>query len=178
MTALPNVTASWPAAAASVPAARRTIRHYLAVHGCEGLTDSAELVLTELVTNVVLHVGGTIDVHAALTADGGLLLEVSDRSAAVPQQRMFSTTSSTGRGMRLVHSLSAEHGVRIRPEGGKTVWVRLTAANAGGADLLDLFADDDVFGESSAAGGDAGTVRADSRRWAPVATGWSAPLAA
>lgn len=124
-----------------MPAARRLVRSYLREHGLEVLVPDAELLVAELVGNVVLHVGGEVGVVAVAGADQ-VLIEVTDSSAAVPLLRVFSPTSSTGRGMRLVHSLAVEHGVRAG-EPGKTVWVLLTTSTAGRSDdaLADSFAD-------------------------------------
>lgn len=134
---------AWPAEAATVPAARRFVRGFLAEHDLGPLADDAELLVTELTGNVVLHVGGTVSV--SLREDGGdLLLEVTDQSTVTPMLRAFSAASSTGRGMRLVHSLAAEHGVHLH-DTGKTIWVRLTAATARRSDddLAEAFADVD-----------------------------------
>ena len=145
---------SWPAAASTVPAARRMVREQLAEHGQAALTENAELIVSELVGNVVLHVGGEVEVSLVVGPDE-VLLEVSDGSPLSPHLRVFSRTSSTGRGMRLVHSLSAEHGVR--PHGpGKTIWVRLTpdAAERSDADIAESFADVDWLAELSDVDGD------------------------
>ena len=143
MSARPAVEGVWPAQPESVPATRRFVRDYLRELGRSDLADDAELVVTELVSNVVLHVGGSVRV-AACADDDDLVLEVSDESHVAPQVRSFSATSSTGRGMRLIHSLSVEHGIRLA-DGGKTIWVRLTTATAGrsDADAADAFADVD-----------------------------------
>ena len=138
---------TWSAGGSAVPAARRLVRAHLQDHGLAGLVDDAELIVSELVGNVVLHVGGTVEV-AVEVADDEVLLSVSDDSPLSPHLRVFSRTSSTGRGMRLVHSLSAEHGVR--PHGdGKTIWVRLTPASAERGDdaLAEVFADIDWIAE-------------------------------
>ena len=142
-----SVSGSWSAEPASVPAARRLVRDHLAAHGRTDLSDDAELLVSELVGNVVLHVGGALTVSLHLT-DDEMLLEVTDSSPVPPQLRLFSRTSSTGRGMRLMHSLSADHGVLARP-GGKTVWVRLTTATSSRAedDLAASFADVDWLAE-------------------------------
>lgn len=136
-----EVLGSWPASPAAVPAARHAVRAWMTTHDRESLLDGAELVVSELVGNVVLHVGGTVEVRMT-TLDDGVLLEVVDGSAVKPHARSFSETASTGRGMRLVHSLSAAHGVRVN-ESGKTVWVRLTAQAASRSEdeLLAEFAD-------------------------------------
>ena len=137
----------WPAGGAAVPAARQLVREHLRDHGLADLVDNAELIVSELVGNVVLHVGGDVEVAVEVDADE-VLLSVSDRSALSPHLRVFSRTSSTGRGMRLVHSLSAEHGVR--PHGdGKTIWVRLTSASSrrGDDEIAEVFADVDWIAE-------------------------------
>jgi anti-sigma regulatory factor (Ser/Thr protein kinase) len=140
---------AWPASGTAVPAARTLVRTHLRGHGLDGLVDNAELIVSELVGNVVLHVGGTVEVAVEVSADE-VLLSVTDGSPLSPHLRVFSRTSSTGRGMRLVHSLSAEHGVR--PSGdGKTIWVRLTPASSerGDDEIAEVFADIDWMAELS-----------------------------
>ena len=137
----------WPAGGAAVPEARRLVRSHLRDHGLTALVADAELIVSELVGNVVLHVGG--DVEVAVEVDAGeVLLSVSDGSPLSPHLRVFSRTSSTGRGMRLVHSLSAEHGVRSSGDG-KTIWVRLTSASSqrGDDEIAEVFADIDWIAE-------------------------------
>jgi hypothetical protein len=130
------------------------VREQLLEHGHPLLTDSAELIVSELVGNVVLHVGGVVEVSVVVQPNE-VLLEVGDDSPLSPHLRVFSRTASTGRGMRLVHSLSAEHGVR--PRGcGKAIWVRLTPQTAGrdDADIADSFADVDWLVELAGLDGD------------------------
>jgi anti-sigma regulatory factor (Ser/Thr protein kinase) len=139
---------AWPAAGAAVPAARHLVRTHLRSHGLAALVDNAELIVSELVGNVVLHVGGTVEVDVEVVSVDEVLLSVTDGSPLSPHLRVFSRTSSTGRGMRLVHSLSAEHGVR--PHGdGKTIWVRLTPASSdrGDDEIAEVFADIDWIAE-------------------------------
>lgn len=117
---------------------------------------------------MVLHVGGTVSV-AVRASDDEIVLEVTDDSPVAPQLRSFSRTASTGRGMRLVHSLSADHGV-VALEHGKTVWVRLTATTARRDDdeLMASFADVDWLAEVEADGSDeaAGAPGAPTAAWA------------
>lgn len=138
---------AWAAGGSAVPAARRLVRAHLDANGLGALVDNAELIVSELVGNVVLHVGGTVEVAVEVAADE-VLLSVTDESPLSPHLRVFSRTSSTGRGMRLVHSLSAEHGVRQHGEG-KTIWVRLTPASSerGDDELAEVFADIDWIAE-------------------------------
>jgi anti-sigma regulatory factor (Ser/Thr protein kinase) len=142
---------AWPAAASAVPEARRMVRETLRGAGRCEVVESAELIVSELVSNVVLHVGGDLELAVDVRADE-VVIEVSDSSPLSPHLRMFSRTSSTGRGMRLVHSLSAEHGVRPRhadDRPGKTIWVRLTTASSarGDDEIAASFADVDWLAE-------------------------------
>jgi hypothetical protein len=138
------------------------VRDHLRAHGREELVESAELIVSELVGNVVLHVGGEIELVVDVRADE-VVLEVSDSSPLSPHLRVFSRTSSTGRGMRLVHSLSAEHGVRpCSPEdggSGKTIWVRLTTTSSsrGDDEIAASFADVDWLAELAEVELDEGT---------------------
>ena len=143
MSARTTVQESWVAEAAAVPAARRLVRGYLREQQLDALSGDAELLVSELVGNVVLHVGGRVQVAATASSDE-VLVEVTDESTVAPQLRVFSRTSSTGRGMRLVHSLAVEHGVRSNGTG-KTVWVRVTTATSQRTDedLAESFSDVD-----------------------------------
>lgn len=133
----------WPAQPRAASQARAAVRALLRDAGQEQLLHAAELLVTELVTNVVLHVGGTVEVRAEV-APGEVLLEVVDTSPVGPQVRLFSGTSTTGRGMRLVRSFAADHGVRPTDDGGKAVWVRLTTQSTSRSDeeLGEAFASD------------------------------------
>ena len=146
------------------------VRQQLHEAGLEGLVESAELIVSELVGNVVLHVGGDLELAVEVQPDE-VVIEVSDSSPLSPHLRVFSRTSSTGRGMRLVHSLSAEHGVRPRhPDDedrpGKTIWVRLTTAssNRGDDEIAASFADVDWLAELAAVELDESTPAVDGRR--------------
>jgi anti-sigma regulatory factor (Ser/Thr protein kinase) len=119
------------------------VREHVLARGQEALVDAVELVLSELVGNVVVHVGGDVTVEATV-ADDEVLVEVSDRSPVVPHLRLFSQVAATGRGMRLVHSLSSDYGLRPADDG-KTIWVRITRDSAvrGDDELESAFADAD-----------------------------------
>ena len=123
------------------------VRDHLREHDRASLVESAELIVSELVGNVVLHVGGDVQLSVDVRPDE-VMIEVSDGSPLSPHLRVFSRTSSTGRGMRLVHSLSAEHGVRPWRTG-KTIWVRLTASSStrGDDEIAATFADIDWMAE-------------------------------
>lgn len=103
--------------------ARAYIRHGLTALGCDALLDSAELAVTELVTNACLHARTPITVTLRVMADNAIRIEVTDESPRVPEQRRFDTLSTTGRGLRLLESYG-RWGVETPapPLTGKTVW--------------------------------------------------------
>ncbi len=180
-------TTSWPARPESVPAARRWVRGQLREAGLPGLAEDAALLVTELVTNVVLHVGGQVGVSMILRP-GEVELQVRDSSPLVPRLRAFSPQAQTGRGMRLLQALAAEHGVRADPAGaGKVLWARLVSGGGLPGDrpdstevadgdgtaedrrLAQLFEGADFgLGTGPGAGDAAGTMRGRAARGARV----------
>ena len=85
--------------------------------------ESALLVASELVSNVVFHAQGP-GVLQAWRHGGALRVEVTDHSPlGIPTPRPMSTSESHGRGLRLVEALSRAWGVRVdRGQSTKTVW--------------------------------------------------------
>lgn len=100
------------------------MRDVLARAGREDLLDAAELVVSELVTNALLHTATPIDFSATVD-EKGLHLEVGDGSPSRPSERDNAALSGTGRGLALVHELTDQWGVRAAGEG-KVVWARVT----------------------------------------------------
>jgi anti-sigma regulatory factor (Ser/Thr protein kinase) len=110
----------------SVQLARRLVGDLLAVWGAAQSTDDAALLVTELVTNVVDHVGGEESFRLEVTlADQWLRIGVVDGSAVRPVVREMSTERLRGRGMQLVAALADHWGVEDH-EGGKRVWFELS----------------------------------------------------
>jgi serine phosphatase RsbU (regulator of sigma subunit) len=120
--------------------------------GRTDLADDVALVVTELVTNAVLHAGGCASVEV-LPVGEGLRVEVADNSPNPPVYGRPSEDALTGRGIRLVAAISARWGVDSRPEGGKVVWAEVTGEGAGAdpslseADLLAMWGDDLDLGD-------------------------------
>jgi anti-sigma regulatory factor (Ser/Thr protein kinase) len=87
--------------------------------------DEAELLVSELATNAVLH--GTPPVNVRVECDGsrGLLVSVTDGSAHTPLKRAAGPEDDSGRGMLLVDVISDRWGVQTRPGTGKAVWFQL-----------------------------------------------------
>jgi hypothetical protein len=83
------------------------------------------LVITELVQNVMRHTcsGGDLVLSHC---PGGVLIEVSDASADLPEALAPDPRRVGGRGLLLVRAMSLAWGVRPIP-GGKTVWATIAA---------------------------------------------------
>ncbi len=102
--------------------ARRFTRSTLAAWGLSGLCDFAELLVSELVTNALLHADAPRRLR--LFRDRVLTVEVSDAGGQPPQLRTFGEQDEGGRGMFLVGELAHRWGSRQTKEG-KVVWAEL-----------------------------------------------------
>lgn len=127
-----DVSRRLPPVPASVPEARRLVRNLLAVVERDDLEDTAALVVSELVTNALLHAGTPIHV-AARVEDATLRVEVRDGSSHLPVPRRYASTSGTGRGLLMVEQLVDEWGVQLHDDG-KTVWFTLSDGERSAAD--------------------------------------------
>ncbi|MCC3767622.1 ATP-binding protein [Streptomyces sp. UNOC14_S4] len=124
-------TVSLPAAERSVADARRFSRALLTEWGLEELVDDAALLLSELVTNAVVHVPDTAgDIELALTrAHGHLVVQVTDTGGHLPRCGQAGPDSENGRGMWLVEQIAALWGHHPSVKG-KTVWFTLALPSA------------------------------------------------
>ncbi len=109
---------------ADVPAARRFLAEQCRVWGCGDLLDDAHVVVTELVTNALLHAGTGCELRAGLT-DRALRLQVTDYGPGMPDPRAADDRAEHGRGLLLVSALCVAWGVEALPDGGKVVWADL-----------------------------------------------------
>lgn len=116
-----------PPEPASVASARELVRTLLAETGREDLAEAGTLLVSELVTNAMLHAGTAIDVIAHAD-DAGLRVEVTDGSRHLPVRRHYATTSGTGRGMMMLEQMVDGWGV-YRHSLGKTVWFHLSTGD-------------------------------------------------
>ena len=105
--------------------ARRFVARHLSEWGREDLMDTAVLLVSELVTNAVLHVGGPVELAMSL-GRSGLRVEVGDRDARSLLRLRYSEQASTGRGLLLVDRAVDRWGVERAP-GGKKVWFELSS---------------------------------------------------
>ncbi|MET9729466.1 SpoIIE family protein phosphatase [Streptomyces sp. NPDC006458] len=100
----------------------------------ERLAGDALVVVSELVTNAVVHAGTDVELACRLEPDSAaLVVEVSDRHPARPPADVPGDGQEYGRGLRLVAGLAESWGVTYR-RGAKTVWARLGAEDAGGCE--------------------------------------------
>ncbi|MEU3688982.1 SpoIIE family protein phosphatase [Streptomyces narbonensis] len=90
--------------------------------GLDGLAFTAELILSELITNAVRY--GADPVRVRLLHDRTLICEVSDGSSTSPHLRHATTTDEGGRGLYLVAQYAERWGTRYGRRG-KTIWAEL-----------------------------------------------------
>jgi serine/threonine-protein kinase RsbW len=115
-----------------VAAARRFVA--AALHVGSPLRDVTRLLVSEAVTNAVLHsasggAGGRFTVEYELS-ERRLRVEVRDGGGQRgPRRRVHHLESITGRGLELFDALSDRWGVDGGP-GGRTVWFELDVAGA------------------------------------------------
>ncbi|MFD9378229.1 ATP-binding protein [Streptomyces sp. NPDC059999] len=105
---------------------RRALRELMR-HRCRSDTaDVAELLITELVTNALVHTEQGAEVSASLAATR-LRVEVRDYASRRPRPYVPSADDGThGRGLVLVQELADEWGVDTLARGaGKVVWFEL-----------------------------------------------------
>lgn len=113
---------------AAEPASTRAARRLLGEACAEGdlsgdVTDTAQLLTSELVTNAIIHGRSPVTVEAFLL-NGLLRVEVSDDNSRHPELRPTQDDALDGRGLHLVALLAARWGVTDQLLG-KTVWFEL-----------------------------------------------------
>jgi anti-sigma regulatory factor (Ser/Thr protein kinase) len=105
--------------------ARRKVREVLADIVPDDLTDTAELLVSELVTNAITHGSGIVTLSIDCS-DDSLAVTVSDDEPTEPQLQPESLMALGGRGLRMIEALASSWGVKPHKDGpGKDVWFRL-----------------------------------------------------
>jgi serine phosphatase RsbU (regulator of sigma subunit)/anti-sigma regulatory factor (Ser/Thr protein kinase) len=102
--------------------ARRLARRALSRWGLEELSDSVELLVSEVVTNAVRYAERPVTLRLLRT--DVLRCEVGDDSPQLPRQRRARDTDEGGRGLFLVNRLARRWGA-TRLSTGKVVWFEL-----------------------------------------------------
>jgi anti-sigma regulatory factor (Ser/Thr protein kinase) len=97
----------------------------------EGIGEAAQLVASELATNVLRHVGaGAPGVLILEAASGVLRLEMHDKSHDVPSRAAVEGEAECGRGLHLLAHLADDWGTVITASG-KVVWCTLGDGRSG-----------------------------------------------
>ena len=126
----------FPATPASAGAARRFVESVLAGTELDHVAYTATMLVSELVTNAILHTGTPLEV--VVIPDGPRLrVEVHDGSAQMAVRKHYSTMSGTGRGLMLVERMAGEWGCD-RTADGKVVWFELDGLAAPMFDVLGV----------------------------------------
>ncbi len=115
------------------------------------VTDSVELVVTELVQNAVLHANTAMTLRLRSGADG-VCVDVVDGSSVLPSSGLTSTEAMSGRGLLMVAAVAQTWGVDPRPDG-KVVWACMSGEPSSSADedeeldvdaLLSMWSDEEL----------------------------------
>ncbi len=134
-----------PPEATSAGRARRMLREVLEGSDNEESLDAAQLAISEIVTNALVHAGTSMRLRILL-ADEGFRVELTDGNSRLPSQRDFGTSAPTGRGLLLVEELVTRWGAHPVPDG-KVVWFEISD-ESGMDEVLspapaEVYADDD-----------------------------------
>ncbi|MFD8060220.1 ATP-binding protein [Streptomyces cyaneofuscatus] len=120
------------AAPAQLSGLRQVVRSQLDLWDASAIAEEAELVVTELGTNVIKHVGR--DAAASLVLElreGRVRLEVHDRSRVLPAPlaEVCVESDECGRGLHLIAAMARDWG-SVRTATGKVIWCELSLAPA------------------------------------------------
>jgi anti-sigma regulatory factor (Ser/Thr protein kinase) len=120
-----NAAIDLPPTSVSIPAARHLVLELLRAWDVPHDRDDAALLVTELVSNVVDHVGGEANLTLELQlSDRWLRIGVVDGSSIRPVVQELSMERPRGRGMRMVQQIADRWGADDHL-GGKRVWFEL-----------------------------------------------------
>jgi anti-sigma regulatory factor (Ser/Thr protein kinase) len=114
-----------PPTAGSVPASRHLVQELLRVWEVPHDREDAALLVTELVANVVDHVGGEANLTLEVSlSDAWLRIGVADGSSIRPVVQELSHDRPRGRGLRMVEAIAHRWGAEDH-KGGKRIWFDL-----------------------------------------------------
>ncbi|MFE6890297.1 ATP-binding protein [Streptomyces sp. NPDC057694] len=105
---------------------RRIVRLHLMHWGLPDLVDCAQLCVSEMVSNVITHVGTGTPTELSLLMNGPFLrIEVQDPDLrALPTLLHAADDDESGRGMKLLDALAVRWGVQIKADR-KVTWCEL-----------------------------------------------------
>lgn len=109
---------------AQVSGARRFVRETLTEWQLG--SDDAELIVSELAANAVVHAASPFEVALEHDGDHLLRIEVSDTSCSAPVLSSAAVDAPSGRGLLIVSRLASGWGVLEQRHGeGKVIWAEL-----------------------------------------------------
>jgi hypothetical protein len=123
-----SVETQLPSSPTTPQLARRFLRAALQTWELDGFGAVTELLATELVSNVVMHVGKPMTLRVTRD-DDSMTVEVDDPSPALPTMQHPGADDEHGRGILLVNELANSWGAHPRVDG-KTVWFALDVSTA------------------------------------------------
>lgn len=149
-----------PPDVASVAAARHYVEKTLSGWGVDEASWTCVQLVSELATNAVIHARTEFVIEVSRHADV-LRVCVQDTSQVPPGLRRYAEDSTTGRGLRLVESMSSNWGVSTASLG-KVIWFEIDLSRRGTVEswddgteidlhvLLDEFGDEEDRGAVTA----------------------------
>ncbi|GEK03801.1 ATP-binding protein [Streptomyces sp. 1-11] len=110
---------------AEVRLLRRAADTQLGQWGVPAVSDAAQLVVTELATNVIKHVGEGTPAALILEWKGERLrVEMHDKSRSLPSPRIADCDAECGRGLHMLAAMSVDWGTVVSALG-KSVWCEI-----------------------------------------------------
>ena len=125
-----TVETQLPSSVSSPQLARAFLRATLETWRLDGFGEVTELLATELVANVVTHVGAPMTLRVQ-RSPSTMRVEIDDPSPKVPVVCHPGASDEHGRGVLLIDQLANSWGVEPRADG-KTVWFELDVSTATG----------------------------------------------
>lgn len=129
----PTATCNLAASSESVKTGRDFTRITLGLWGMDALTDLAELIVSELVTNALRHgvpsarraIAGNCIRLRLLAQAPFVMCMVTDPGRGIPVLRDSDPEAESGRGLTVVEACCVRWGWHLLDEGGKVVWALL-----------------------------------------------------
>lgn len=119
-----QIETTLPATAASAAVARQFVAAAIRRFGLDTeFVETAQLLVSELVTNTIVHTTSDVRVRVIVRADG-LRIEVWDHDVRAPHVRTVEPHATGGRGLGIVDRIADAWGSDPL-DGGKSVWFEL-----------------------------------------------------
>jgi len=120
--------------ATSAGEARRVLRDALSGAESDASVDAAQVAVSEIVTNALLHAGTPMRLRVLLQGSS-LRVELRDGSPHLPHRRDYSSVAATGRGLHMVAQMVDRWGAY--PDGrGKVVWFEIVDGDQETGDVV------------------------------------------